>query len=264
MLSLPLESQKHYVRFRDILASVDGAVAVIEHGGAHALELRTFSHGLFHLQSIFETIAKQFSHPFHIHESLTILEHEYPGLVPLGPLAKDRPILGFGPLPAGARTIHLEERDHAILFALCNSNYMTWNQIARELSIPTTTLTHRIANLEKWGVIQGHYYVLDVKVFNDMPILLQISSRALKEAERAAIRKFCRLHPKVAWMSLLFGSISAEMLVRVQSHEEARAIMSDISDHFVGVIDRVYMTPPLKFFKWSDYPFKKYVPFGVA
>jgi hypothetical protein len=113
-------------------------------------------------------------------------------------------------------------------------------------------------------VIQGHYYVLDVKVFNDMPILLQISSRALKEAERAAIRKFCRLHPKVAWMSLLFGSISAEMLVRVQSHEEARAIMSDISDHFVGVIDRVYMTPPLKFFKWSDYPFKKYVPFGVA
>ena len=263
-LSLPLESQKYYLKFRDILASVDGSVAVIEHGGAHALELRTYSHGLSHLQSIFETIAKQFSHPFHIHESLTILEHEYPGLSPSGQLDQDRPILGFGPLPAGSAAIQLEERDHAILFALCNSKYMSWNQVARELSMPTSTLIHRIANLEKKGVIQGHYYVLDVKVFNDLPVLLQVSSRVLKEDDRLAIREFCRLHPKIAWMSILLGSISAEILVRVQSHEEARAIMSDISDRFVGMIDRVYMTPPLKFFKWSDYPFKKFVPFGVA
>jgi DNA-binding Lrp family transcriptional regulator len=264
MLSLPLESQKHYAKFRDVLASVDGSVAVIEHGGAHQLELRTYSPSSWHLQNIFETIGQNFLHPFHIHESLMILEHEYSGLSPTAPIAKNRPILGFGPHPPGSIAIQLEERDHAILFALCNSKYMSWNQVARELSMPASTLTNRIANLEKKGVIQGHYYVLDVKVFNDLPILLQVSSRVLKEDDRLAIREFCRLHPKVAWMSILLGSISAEILVCVQSHEEARAIMSDISDRFAGVIDRVYMTPPLKFFKWSDYPFKKYVPFGLA
>jgi DNA-binding Lrp family transcriptional regulator len=192
-----------------------------------------------------------------------ILEHEYPGLSPLVPLARNWPILGYAALAKGTAAIKLEERDHAILSALCNSKYMSWSQVARELAMSTSTLTYRIANLEKLGGIQGHYYVVDVKIFNDLPILLHVSSIALKEEHRIAIKKFCRLHPKVAWMSILFGSISAEMLVRVQSHEEDRAIISDFSNEFVGIVDSVYMTAPLKFYKWSDYPFKRSMPFAV-
>lgn len=264
LLSLPLGSQKHYLKFRHILANIEGAVAVIEHGGAHQLELRTYTNSLWHLQNIFDAIAKEFEYPFRIHESLTILEHEFPGLSPWNPLPKEQRIFGYGPLPGRSEAIQLDERDHAILSTLCNSKYMSWNQVAREVSMPTSSLTYRIAHLEKLGVIQGHYYVVDVRMFNDLPILLQVSSRALKVEDRNAIKNFCRLHPKVAWMSILFGSLSAEMLVRVQSHEEARSIISDMSNQFLGTIDSVYMTAPLKFFKWSDYPFKKHMPFLVV
>lgn len=258
LLSLPLESQKHYTKFREILATTEEAVAVIEHGGPHQLELRTYTRDSYHLQTLFESLAKKFPHPFNVHESLTILEQEYSG-IPVPDLAqKTQPLLGYAPLPPGSKAVRLEERDHQILSVLCNSKYLNWNQVARELSIPTSTLTYRVGNLERSGVIQGHYYVVDVKVFNDLPILIQISSKALKEEERLALKKFCRLHPKVAWMSVLFGSQSAEMLVRVQSHDEARAVLSDLATHFVGIITSARMTAPLKFFKWSDYPFKRY------
>jgi DNA-binding Lrp family transcriptional regulator len=258
LLSLPLESQKYYSKFRDILATAEESVAVFEHGGTPQIEVRTYTRGPAHLQEFFDSLAKKFAHPFHIHESLTILEHEYPGLSAPELASKNHSVLGYGPLPKGFNTVQLEERDHAIISALCNSKYMSWNQVARELSMPTTTLSYRITNLEKAGVIQGHYYVLDTKVFNELPILLNVSSRALREEERLAIKKFCRIHPKVAWMTLFLGSQSAEMLVRVQSHEEARAIISDFATHFAGIIDSVQMTEPLKFFKWSDYPFKKH------
>lgn len=258
LLSLPLESQKQYSKFREILATSEESVAVIEHGGPCQLELRTYTRDSYHLQTFFEGLTKRFPHPFHIHESLTILEQEYSG-IPAPDLApKTRPLLGYSPLPPGSKAARLEERDHEILSVLCNSKYLNWNQVARELSMPTSTLTYRVGNLEKSGVIQGHYYVVDVKVFNDLPILIQVSSKALKEEERLALKKFCRLHPKVAWMSIFFGSQSAEMLVRVQNHDEARAVLSDLATHFVGIITSARMTAPLKFFKWSDYPFRKY------
>jgi DNA-binding Lrp family transcriptional regulator len=241
-----------------MLSKAEESVAVIEHGGTPQIEVRTYTRGPAHLQTFFESLAKKFGNPFHIHESLTILEHEYPGISAPELVSKKLPLFGYESLPERSSPIRLEERDHAIVSALCNSKYMSWNQVARELSMPTTTLNYRIANLEKIGVIQGHYYVLDIKVFNDLPILLQVSSRALQEDERLAIKKFCRIHPKVAWMSIFLGSQSAEMLVRVQNHEEARAVISDFSAHFAGLIDSVQMTAPLKFFKWSDYPFKTY------
>jgi DNA-binding Lrp family transcriptional regulator len=166
--------------------------------------------------------------------------------------------MGYGPLPQGVKPLLLDERDHWILSGLCNSKYLSWSQLARELSIPKSTLIYRVESLEKAGVIQGHYYVLDVKVFNDIPILIHISSKVMKGAERLALKKFCRLHPKVAWMSIFFGTESAEMLVRVQSIDEARGVMADIANYFGDIIDSVHMTSPLKFFKWSDYPFKRY------
>ncbi len=258
LLSLPLESQKHYTKFRDILATAEESVAVIEHGGPCQLELRTYTRDSYHLQALFESLTKKFSHPFHIHESITILEQEYSGIPVPSLTPKTQPLLGYAPLPPNSKAVRLEKRDHEILSVLCNSKYLNWNQVARELSMPTSTLTYRVGNLERSGVIQGHYYVVDVKVFNDLPLLIQVSSKALKEEERLALKKFCRLHPKVAWMSILFGSQSAEMLVRVQNHDEARAILSDLATHFVGIITSARLTAPLKFFKWSDYPFKSY------
>jgi DNA-binding Lrp family transcriptional regulator len=258
LLSLPLESQKYYSNFRDLLARSEESVAIIEHGGNRQIEVRTYTRGPSHLQHFFDSLATTFAHPFHIQESLTILEHEYPGISSPDLASRKRPPLGYAPLPDGSMAVKLEERDHAILSALCNSKYLSWNQVARELSMPTSTLTYRIANLEKSGVIQGHYYVRDVTVFKDLPILLQVLSRALKAEERLAIKKFCRIHPKVAWMSMFLGSQSAEMLVIVQNYDEARSVISDFSTHFAGSIDSVQMTAPLKFFKWSDYPFRNY------
>lgn len=257
-LSLPLASQKHYEKFRDILAHSEETVAVVEHGGAYQIELRTYTRDMAHLHRFYESLAQRFPYPFHIHSCSTILEQEYSGVVDPNVTLPTCPLMGYGPIPPGAEPLSLDERDHLILSALCNLKYLKWSQVARELSMPLSTLIHRVTSLEKAGVIQGHYYVVDVKVFHDLPILIHVSSKVMTGTERLALKKFCQVHPKVAWMSIFFGAESAEMLARVQNLDEARGVMADISQCFSGIIDSVHMTAPLKFFKWSDYPYTRY------
>lgn len=258
LISLPSESQRHYGKLRELLANSEESVAVIEHGGPSQLEVRTYTRGPAHLQAFFEDLAKKFPHPFRITGTLTILEQEYSGVWEPGSQPKMEGSMGYAAIGAQRQQVQLDEVDHSILSALCNAKYLNWKQLAQHLSMPVSTLSYRIAALEKARVIQGHYYVVDVKVFHDLPILLHVSGKVMTERERFELKKFCRLHPKVAWMSVFFGAQAAEMLVRVQSYDEARTIMAEASQHLAGVADSLHMTAPIKFFKWSDYPFKRH------
>jgi len=123
-ISLPLTSQKHYTKFRNLLASCEEAVAVIEHGGACQVELRTYTRSPAHLQAFLDSLAKTFPHPFRIHSSLTILEQEYYGVPDPDVSPKMRTIMGYAPLASGATPARIDERDHTILSALCNAKYL--------------------------------------------------------------------------------------------------------------------------------------------
>jgi DNA-binding Lrp family transcriptional regulator len=90
-LSLPLESQKHYAKFREILAHAEESVSVIEHGGAFQLELRTYTRCAEHLQAFYESLAEKFPYPFRIHGSMKVLEQEYSGILDPACLLKHGP-----------------------------------------------------------------------------------------------------------------------------------------------------------------------------
>lgn len=82
--------------------------------------------------------------------------------------------------------------------------------------------------LQKDGVIVGHYYLIDVKVFRELPMGLLIKSKVLGESERGALRNFCRVHPRIAWITFFLGGYSAEIFVRVTNYEEAKDLTHEI------------------------------------
>jgi DNA-binding Lrp family transcriptional regulator len=257
-ISLPLKSQKHQKSFLELLASAEESVAVYELGGETQCELRFLTRNADHRKRFLEHLAERFPHPFHIRSSLVIEEQEYSGISE-PEIPKDAiPLLRFGPLPSGTKPIEISEQDHAILSNLANGSFRNLGQLARHLSIAPSTLTYRIQSLEKSGIIVGHYYIADFKALHELPICVRVNSKVLREKEKLAILKFCRAHPRVAWMSLFFGGQSAEIFLRVSSFAEASSIVTEISSHFEGIVDSVAMEPQIQFHKFSTYPFRQY------
>ena len=152
----------------------------------------------------------------------------------------------------------IDDIDHGILSALANQSYLNLEQVARVLRMPATTLRYRILNLEDAGVITGHFYLMDPKVFNDIPICLQIRSRSLRESEKESLKRFALQHPRISWIGFFLGEQSAEIYTLVQNYEEAQSVIADLGAQFKDVIDSAHITPQLNFYKYSTYPFQRY------
>lgn len=257
-ISLPLKSQKFQKSFLELLVSAEESVAVYELGGESQCDLRFLTRSGDHRKRFLEQIAERFPHPFHIRSSFVIEEQEYSGISE-PEMPKDAiPLFRFGPLPAGNKALEISEQDHLILSSLSNGSFRNLGQLARHLSLAPSTLNYRIQSLEKSGIILGHYYIVDFKALHQLPIWVRVNSKVLREKEKQAILKFCRAHPRVAWMSLFFGGQSAEIFLRVSSFAEASSIVTEISSHFEGIVDSVAMEPQIQFHKFSTYPFRQY------
>jgi DNA-binding Lrp family transcriptional regulator len=152
----------------------------------------------------------------------------------------------------------LDKKDHEILSALSNHSYLNLQTVARALSIPPPTLQYRIEKLEKAGVIKGHYYVMDPKVFNETPISLQVKSRVLSQKEKLALRAFCRSHPRIGFITFLLGAHAFEIYTLVQKQEAAYSVIADLSARFGDILESIQMTPQISFAKHTLYPFKKF------
>ncbi|MEY4668003.1 MAG: hypothetical protein RL518_702 [Pseudomonadota bacterium] len=256
-ISLPLLSQKYKQDFVDILCNTDEVGAVVELGGESHIELRTFTRDPEHRRELFENLAERFPHPFHLQTLLSLEEQDYSGTGAPDIPTEGRPILHYKPLQQGTKPFTLEDRDHQILYALANEHYHNRGQLARHLAMPLNTLSYRIQYLEKAGIILGHYYIVDIKAIQDLPVCFRLQSRVLSAQHKQALRAFCRKHPQIAWLSFFFGGQSAEIFTYVSNYTEANVILAEISKHFEGVVDSVTLTPQIQFYKYSTYPMKR-------
>jgi DNA-binding Lrp family transcriptional regulator len=258
LLSLPLGTLREKKKLIDILVAADEVSAVYELTGEAQVEIRLCTRGPASLNAFLGKLAKEFSESLFVRSIHTITEYEYSGVGNTTSSGKHNPSLRYE-LPSSQRSTHeLSERDHAILSALSNEKYLSLRQVARTLSLPSSTLSFRVSALEEAGVIKGHYYIVDVKKFSELPILLKINSRLLRLEERAAFRRFCQVHPQIAWVAFLAGGHSAEVLVRVQGNDEALGVVDDLSRHFSGIIQTVDMSQLLHFHKFTPYPFRRF------
>lgn len=257
-VELPLKSMGHREAFIEQLVSLEESCAVAELGGEGLFEVRILSTGRQHLDRLFQTLAEKAQVPFNIRACLTVLEQDYSGTSDPAGKKGAGVSLHFGALPPKNSRYLLDEKDHVLLSALSNGNYLSIREVGRALKLPSATLNYRVERLEKAGVIKGHYYVMDPKVFKEMPIALHIRSRILTSQERLALINFCRRHPRISLLSFLFGDHSIEIYTLVQDQKEVRPVIAELSRHFGDILDSTHMIPQISFAKYSLYPFKTY------
>ena len=257
-LELPLKSMIHREAFLSHLVSLEESCAVAELGGEGLFEARILATGREHLDALFQSLAQSSPAHFRIRACVTVLEQDYSGTSEQDRKNNAGSSLHFGPRSPNGSPCQLDEKDHSILSALANDRYFSLLEVSRTLKIPPATLNFRVEKLEKAGVIKGHYYVMDPKVFKEMPIALHIRSRVLTQKERMALMDYCRMHPRISLVSFLLGGYSIEMYTLVQDQKEVRDIIADLSRHFGDIMDVPQMVPQISFAKYTLYPFKSF------
>jgi DNA-binding Lrp family transcriptional regulator len=263
-LGLPLKSFSHRQRFLESLASLEEACAVAELGGEGHFEVRLLVRGRDHLDELLQALAARLPFSFRMHTCSVVLETDYSGTsdreLPTSMISS----LHFGPLPVRTRPYELDQKDHEVLSALSNLSYLNLQTVARFLSMPPATLQYRVERLEKAGVIKGHYYVMDPKLFNETPICLQVKARVLTKKEKSTLQAFCRVHPRIAVISFLLGDHGFEVYTLVREQKQAYQVIADLSAKFGDAIESIHMTPQISFAKYSLYPFKNLATLGFS
>lgn len=258
LLGLPGSTDTARKKFIELLKSAEQVTTVTQIGGDDQVEVGLYVASLEHLRRFFDDLTGAFPGAIEVRSSLIIVEQEYSGLIePPGKLAH-KPVLRFS---ATAKRRAIDEVDHRILSALCNLPYRSLQEVSRSLKIPASTLAYRVGVLERAGIIVGHYYMIDVTVFRDLPMSLRITSKILSEAQRAQVRAYCRSHPRIAWVSFFHGANSMEVFIRSSSYAESTAVVQEFTSKFSSVVSSSTLIPQLECPKYTLYPFKTYQPF---
>jgi DNA-binding Lrp family transcriptional regulator len=257
-IELPLKSMIHREAFLRHLVALDETCVVAELGGEGLFEVRILATGRGHLDSLFQSLAQTAPTPFRIRSCLTVLEQDYSGTSEPGSKKRSGASLHFGALSPGSLTSQLDEKDHIILSTLANLRYLNFQEVSRAVKLPSATLTYRVEKLEQAGIIKGHFYVMDPKVFKETPIALQIRSRVLTQKERIALMNFCRAHPRISLVTFLLGEHSIEIFTLVHEHKEVQSVIADLSLNFGDLLESSHMVPQISFHKYTMYPFRSY------
>ena len=256
LVSLSPEALKARDAFIKLLCSCDEVGATVELGTGEEFEVRIFTRTRDHLALFFDSLAARFPYPFSIRSCLMAYESEYFGGTSGLPSIKTTRSLRFEPLVSDDPLFTLDEKDHTILSTLANYQYLNLQEVARALSMPSSSLQYRIEKLEAAQVIRGHFYILDPKVFGELPFGLRIRARVLTAAERQALGDFCRAHPLITWITFFIGEQAAEIYTLAPNFSGTQSVLTDLTARFGDLFESVQVRPQLNFHKFSTYPYK--------
>jgi DNA-binding Lrp family transcriptional regulator len=258
LVSLSPEGLKARDKFINLLCSCDEVGTTVELGTGEEFEIRIFTRNRDDLAMFFDSLAARFPHPFYIRSCLMAFESEYfGGLAGLPSIKSDRPLC-FEPLRATEPPCELDDKDHIILSTLANFQYLNLQEVARALGMPSSSLQYRIEKLETSNVIKGHFYILDPKVFGELPFGFRIKARALTPVARQTLRTFCREHPLITWITFFVGDQSAEIYTLAPNFGLTQSVLTDLMDRFGDSLESTQIRPQLNFHKFSTYPYKRH------
>lgn len=119
----------------------------------------------------------------------------------------------------------MDWKDERILNVLKENSKLSTQQISKRVSIPITTVHHRIKKLEKDGVIKKYTVVLDPKKIGkpiSAYILVTVNYNLLKQIKRTQhdLTKKLKSHDNVEEASMVTGGTDIIIKIRVKDIDE--------------------------------------------
>lgn len=152
--------------------------------------------------------------------------------------------------------VEIDAKDHLILSALANSNFSSVRDLARSLSMPHTTLEHRIHKLEQSGVIAGYIYQVDARKFGMQLFKLLVFVKGMNTQLRKKLLHFAEAHHSIAHFIECLGNWDYELGVEVENSEDVVTITQELYNEFGKDINTIRVMSIFGHPKVSNYPFR--------
>lgn len=119
----------------------------------------------------------------------------------------------------------MDDKDKKILDVLKENSKLSTQQISKKISIPITTVHHRMKKLEEEGIIKKYTVVLDYKKIGkpiSAYVLINVDYKLLKQIKKTQdeLTKKLKLHHSVEEVSRITGGTDLIIKIRVKDVDE--------------------------------------------
>lgn len=156
----------------------------------------------------------------------------------------------------GVTPISTDDLDRKILYEMSNSGITKKMELARKLTIPTTTLQSRIERLEKAQAITGYVYFLVPQAAGLRTFKLRVLAKKLNAEFAVALEKLCHRLDHVSLFVRCLGAWDFEINVDVKHAEEVDGVIAALHDQFASHIRDIRKGEIFSHRKASDFPFR--------
>ncbi len=112
----------------------------------------------------------------------------------------------------------MDEVDKRILNELIDDSRLSYNEISRRVGISVATVTTRVRNLEKQGIIRGYSVTLDTeKIGYDVTAIIEIT---ISKGKLLEVEKEIAKNPNVHGVYDVTGTSDAMVLAKFKGRKE--------------------------------------------
>ncbi len=149
--------------------------------------------------------------------------------------------------------VTVDELDHRILSLITEYSEKSYQEIAKLLNIPFSTLYYRLQILKKKDVVGKELYFVDTTKLAVQAFELLIYTKGLNSAFSDQLFEFAEKHPHIVHFVQSIGEWDFELGIEVETMYDATRISEELYDKFGNTITTITTIPLFKQLKFKFY-----------
>ncbi len=158
-------------------------------------------------------------------------------------------------------SLELDAKDRKILSELDMDARQPLSTLAKKVGLSREVVNYRIRQLEKKGVIQGYYTVLDTSKLGLIYCRMLFKYRKMTPEKEKELVEFCKVHKNISWLVFGEGKWDIVLVVLAESLTVIETVYDELNSRFglyfqnpyVSIAFRVYEFKHSYLYQKPDY-----------
>ena len=140
--------------------------------------------------------------------------------------------------------VNYDENDFRILKELAKNSRLSTVEISKNLTIPQTTVSNKIKNLEKRRIIMGYRAQIDFIKLGCMNYFMEIYLDTNENLQQ--IEAWANVNKNVVWLQKIVGTCDIEIEVEVKDKVELEFLLNELKTKFKNIRKIVFWSQEYK------------------
>ena len=150
--------------------------------------------------------------------------------------------------------VTLDAIDNRILHALGTLTTGSLAGLARQLGLPSSTVTYRLESLKERGVVVGIGFALPPFKDGLYACALQVCAGSMPAEVRQKFRDYCSKHPAISYSIEALGGWNFQIGARLEDSRQATVLADDLQQRFAPYVSNVSLIPVHEALKVFPHP----------